>query len=113
MLAGLPPFYNGASASLAPRAYFTRCFLTPFPHTGIIDKMYKKILRDALLFPDEVSPSARSILTGLLTRDLAKSQGVNCGGYVLREDHLLAAPRAEDPVIVQAQRAQPCRHVQF
>jgi serum/glucocorticoid-regulated kinase 2 len=51
--------------------------------------MYKKILRDALLFPDEISPSARSILTGLLTRDLAKSQGVNCGGYVLREDHLL------------------------
>jgi serine/threonine protein kinase len=39
--------------------------------------MYEKILRDPLLFPDEVSPSARSILTGLLTRDPAQRLGVN------------------------------------
>ena len=39
--------------------------------------MYEKILRDPLVFPDEVSPSARSILTGLLTRDPAQRLGVN------------------------------------
>jgi serum/glucocorticoid-regulated kinase 2 len=43
----------------------------------ITDKMYEKILRDPLLFPDEVSPSARSILTSLLTRDPAQRLGVN------------------------------------
>jgi serum/glucocorticoid-regulated kinase 2 len=43
----------------------------------ITDKMYEKILRDPLLFPDEVSSSARSILTGLLTRDPAQRLGVN------------------------------------
>jgi len=36
-----------------------------------------QILRDPLLFPGEVSPSARSIPTGLLKRDLAQRQGVN------------------------------------
>ncbi|KAI0246727.1 Pkinase-domain-containing protein [Lactifluus subvellereus] len=54
MLVGLPPFYD-----------------------EITDKMYEKILRDPLLFPDEVSPSARSILSGLLTRDPAQRLGVN------------------------------------
>jgi serum/glucocorticoid-regulated kinase 2 len=54
MLVGLPPFYD-----------------------EITDKMYEKILRDPLIFPDEVSPSARSILTGLLTRDPAQRLGVN------------------------------------
>ena len=39
--------------------------------------MYEKILRDPLVFPDEVAASARSILTGLLTRDPAQRLGVN------------------------------------
>ena len=39
--------------------------------------MYEKILRDPLVFPDEVAVSARSILTGLLTRDPAQRLGVN------------------------------------
>lgn len=60
MLVGLPPFYD-----------------------EITDKMYEKILRDPLLFPDEVSPSARSILTGLLTRDPAQRLGVN-GAEVIK-----------------------------
>jgi serum/glucocorticoid-regulated kinase 2 len=51
--------------------------------TEITDKMYEKILRDPLLFPDEVSPSARSILTGLLTRDPAQRLGVN-GAEVIK-----------------------------
>ena len=51
--------------------------------TEITDKMYEKILRDPLLFPDEVSPSAQSILTGLLTRDPAQRLGVN-GAEVIK-----------------------------
>jgi serum/glucocorticoid-regulated kinase 2 len=39
--------------------------------------MYEKILRDPLIFPDEVGSSARSILTGLLTRDPVQRLGVN------------------------------------
>ncbi|KAI0270055.1 Pkinase-domain-containing protein [Gloeopeniophorella convolvens] len=54
MLVGLPPFYD-----------------------EITDKMYEKILRDPLVFPEEVAPHARSILTGLLTRDPAQRLGVN------------------------------------
>jgi serum/glucocorticoid-regulated kinase 2 len=54
MLVGLPPFYD-----------------------EITDKMYEKILRDPLIFPDEVGSSARSILTGLLTRDPVQRLGVN------------------------------------
>jgi len=54
MLVGLPPFYD-----------------------EITDKMYEKILRDPLVLPDEVTPSARSILAGLLTRDPAQRLGVN------------------------------------
>jgi serum/glucocorticoid-regulated kinase 2 len=50
----------------------------------ITDKMYEKILRDPLLFPDEVSPSARSILTGLLTRDPAQRLGVNGADVIKR-----------------------------
>ncbi|KAH9969780.1 AGC/Akt protein kinase [Russula dissimulans] len=61
MLVGLPPFYD-----------------------EITDKMYEKILRDPLVFPDEVSPSARSILTGLLTRDPAQRLGVNGADEIKR-----------------------------
>ncbi|KAF8476680.1 AGC/Akt protein kinase [Russula ochroleuca] len=61
MLVGLPPFYD-----------------------EITDKMYEKILRDPLLFPDEVSPPARTILTGLLTRDPAQRLGVNGADEIKR-----------------------------
>ena len=50
----------------------------------ITDKMYEKILRDPLLFPDEVSPRARSILTSLLTRDPAQRLGVNGADEIKR-----------------------------
>jgi len=93
MLVGLPPFYDGASpATLALHTYFACFVLMPgIPslhlfslfHTEITDKMYEKILRDPLLFPDEVSSSARSILTGLLTRDPAQRLGVN-GAEVIK-----------------------------
>lgn len=54
MLAGLPPFYD-----------------------EVTDKMYKKILHNPLIFGDEISPQARSILTGLLNRDPSQRLGVS------------------------------------
>jgi serine/threonine protein kinase len=39
--------------------------------------MYKKILHSPLIFGDEISPLARSILTGLLNRDPSQRLGVN------------------------------------
>lgn len=39
--------------------------------------MYKKILHNPLIFGDEISPLARSILTGLLNRDPSQRLGVN------------------------------------
>ncbi|KAF7768239.1 hypothetical protein Agabi119p4_7482 [Agaricus bisporus var. burnettii] len=54
MLAGLPPFYDENT-----------------------DTMYHKILNDPLQFGPEFTNEARSILTGLLTRDPASRLGVN------------------------------------
>ncbi|TFK80444.1 AGC/Akt protein kinase [Polyporus arcularius HHB13444] len=54
MLSGLPPFYDENT-----------------------DAMYQKILNDPLVFGDDISPEARSILTGLLTRDPTQRLGVN------------------------------------
>ena len=45
--------------------------------TEVTDKMYKKILHNPLIFGDEISPLARSILTGLLNRDPSQRLGVN------------------------------------
>ena len=45
--------------------------------TEVTDKMYKKILHNPLVFGDEISPLARSILTGLLNRDPSQRLGVN------------------------------------
>ncbi|KAI0731909.1 AGC/Akt protein kinase [Fomitopsis betulina] len=54
MLSGLPPFYD-----------------------EVTDKMYQKILTSPLVFGDEIGSQARSILTGLLTRDPSQRLGVN------------------------------------
>ncbi|KAM0749889.1 Pkinase-domain-containing protein [Meredithblackwellia eburnea MCA 4105] len=54
MLSGLPPFYSENT-----------------------NEMYQKILTDPLKFPDEIHSDARSLLTGLLTRDPAIRLGVN------------------------------------
>ncbi|KAG6891660.1 AGC protein kinase Gad8 [Termitomyces sp. T32_za158] len=54
MLAGLPPFYD-----------------------EVTDDMYRKILNDPLVFGPEFGPEARSVLTGLLTRNPSKRLGVN------------------------------------
>ena len=39
--------------------------------------MYQKILQNPLVFGDEIGSQARSILTGLLTRDPTRRLGVN------------------------------------
>ena len=54
MLSGLPPFYDEQT-----------------------DKMYEKILKNPLVFGDEIGPEARSVLTGLLNRDPTQRVGVN------------------------------------
>ncbi|KAF9013233.1 kinase-like domain-containing protein [Cyathus striatus] len=54
MLAGLPPFYDENT-----------------------DKMYEKILHDPLVFGDEFSSEARSILTSLLSREPTRRLGVH------------------------------------
>ncbi|KAI0087835.1 AGC/Akt protein kinase [Irpex rosettiformis] len=54
MLSGLPPFYDENT-----------------------DAMYQKILQQPLAFGEEIGSSARSILTGLLTRDPHHRLGVN------------------------------------
>jgi hypothetical protein len=38
--------------------------------------MYRRILQDPLRFPDEIGGEARSILSGLLTRDASQRLGV-------------------------------------
>ncbi|KAG9102462.1 hypothetical protein FRC07_010234 [Ceratobasidium sp. 392] len=54
MLTGLPPFYDENT-----------------------NEMYRKILQDPLRFGDEIGPDARTLLTGLLTRDPTARLGVN------------------------------------
>ena len=46
--------------------------------------MYQRILRDPLNFPDDMHPDAKSIMTGLLSRDPAKRLGVNGGEEIKR-----------------------------
>ena len=74
MLAGLPPFYDGSCCLIQPQ----RLIISHVrPSTEVTDKMYKKILHNPLVFGDEISPLARSILTGLLNRDPSQRLGVN------------------------------------
>ncbi|KAF4577330.1 AGC protein kinase Gad8 [Pleurotus pulmonarius] len=61
MLAGLPPFYD-----------------------EVTDIMYQKILNDPLVFGPEIGTDARSILTGLLTRDPTHRLGVNGAAEIKR-----------------------------
>jgi serine/threonine protein kinase len=69
MLTGLPPFYSEN-----------------------INEMYELILRAPLRFPDYVSPSARSLLKGLLDRDPAKRTGSGpADGEELRQHPFFAS----------------------
>ncbi|GAA5980725.1 hypothetical protein JCM11641_000185 [Rhodosporidiobolus odoratus] len=66
MLSGLPPFYSENT-----------------------NEMYQKILTDPLRFGDEISPDARSLLTGLLTRDPQQRLGVT-GAHAIKEHPFFA-----------------------
>lgn len=46
--------------------------------------MYQRILRDPLLFPPDMSPDAKSIMTGLLQRDPSKRLGHNGADEIKR-----------------------------
>jgi serum/glucocorticoid-regulated kinase 2 len=54
MITGLPPFYDEN-----------------------VDTMYQKILNDPLVFPADMSPSAKSLLSRLIERDPTKRLGTN------------------------------------
>lgn len=54
MLTGLPPFYDEN-----------------------VNEMYKKILQAPLKFPEDMGSDAKSLLTGLLSRDPSQRLGVN------------------------------------
>ena len=81
MLSGLPPFYDENT-----------------------NEMYRKILQDPLRFGDEISPDARHLLTGLLTRDPAKRLGVNGAQDI--KDHVFFK-KAIDWKKLVAKKVQP------
>ncbi|KIJ12735.1 hypothetical protein PAXINDRAFT_171043 [Paxillus involutus ATCC 200175] len=56
MMTGLPPFYDEN-----------------------VNTMYQRILTDPLLFPSDISPEAKSVMTGLLQRDPSRRLGANGG----------------------------------
>ena len=61
MQTGLPPFYDEN-----------------------VNTMYQRILSDPLQFPADISPDAKSVMTGLLQRDPAKRLGANGGEEIKR-----------------------------
>ncbi|KAF9261091.1 Pkinase-domain-containing protein [Marasmius fiardii PR-910] len=61
MMTGLPPFYDEN-----------------------VNTMYQRILTDPLNFPPDMSPEAKSVMTGLLQRDPSKRLGVNGGEEIKR-----------------------------
>lgn len=71
MLAGLPPFYDGEHNHATIKKKSTE------GSPEETDKMYGKILNDPLVFGEEFGDEARSILTGLLTRDPTHRLGVH------------------------------------
>ncbi|KAG2004635.1 AGC/Akt protein kinase [Coprinopsis cinerea AmutBmut pab1-1] len=61
MMTGLPPFYDEN-----------------------VNTMYQRILSDPLQFPPDISPEARSVMTGLLQRNPAHRLGANGGEEIKR-----------------------------
>ena len=86
--------------------------------------MYQKILHDPLVFGDDIGVEARSILTGLLTRDPTQRLGVN-GAEEIRSHPFFAnhidfqkliqkkiqppfKPSVSSPVVCTCQLSQAC-----
>lgn len=61
MMTGLPPFYDEN-----------------------VNTMYQRILTDPLNFPPDMSPEAKSVMTGLLQRDPSRRLGANGGEEIKR-----------------------------
>lgn len=83
MLSGLPPFYSENTNEMYQKArllFPSLCRpcalqLTLFFRVSV-SSLRAQILSDPLRFGDEISPDARSLLTGLLTRDPQQRLGV-------------------------------------
>ncbi|KAF8513085.1 kinase-like domain-containing protein [Gautieria morchelliformis] len=68
---------------LESQGYTKTTGLPPF-YDENVNTMYQRILRDPLNFPNDMHPDAKSIMTGLLSRDPAKRLGVNGGEEIKR-----------------------------
>jgi serum/glucocorticoid-regulated kinase 2 len=82
MLTGLPPFYDEN-----------------------VNIMYQRILSDPLNFPPDMSPDARSIITGLLQRDPARRLGA--GGAEEIKRHPFFAKHIDWQKLVQRKITPP------
>lgn len=76
MIGGLPPFYSENTNEMYQRVSRSTMPIRGLPRltTSFVPA---QILSDPLKFGDEFSSEARSILTGLLTRDPAQRLGAN------------------------------------
>ena len=81
MLSGLPPFFDGMFYQLRLKSKLSNTL------TENTDVMYQKILNGPLVFGDEISPQARSILTKLLDRDPTRRPGVNGADEIQSTSH--------------------------
>lgn len=67
-------FLHSSTVRCSPFADSRLC--SHSPNVENTDIMYRRILQDPLRFPDEIGGEARSILSGLLTRDASQRLGV-------------------------------------
>ena len=95
MLSGLPPFYD--------ENVNTMCVRHP-TQLGADSLRYAKILQDPLRFSDEIASDARTLLTGLLTRDPAQRLGVN-GSEEIKRHPFFA--KSIDWKLLLAKKIQP------
>ena len=101
MMTGLPPFYDENVCATVS---------TPFSNGEDdqllvqVNTMYAKILQDPLRFPEDVGLDARTLLTGLLTRDPAQRLGVN-GAEEIKKHPFFA--KAIDWRKLMAKKIQP------
>jgi serum/glucocorticoid-regulated kinase 2 len=83
MMSGLPPFYDGESLHTMNSNLFHSVSLTP--NSENTDKMYEKIIKNPLLFTENIfGPEAKSILKGLLTREPSNRLGTKGADEIKR-----------------------------
>lgn len=79
MISGLPPFYSENTSVMYQSILSVRQLRSSY-HTHLLTFL----MQDPLRFGEEVSPEARSILSGLLTRDPAQRLGANGADEIKR-----------------------------